>query len=95
MKQIRTCIINPVNKARILTGYLKQKGYFPSKSLFSSDLAPCEFFLLPKSKFHLSENRYKSRNAFASSIYQSKHVYPGEYFEGQKPIKGRKINKCE
>ena len=37
---------------------------------YSPDLVPCNYFLFPKLKYHLSGRRYNSRNALESAVYQ-------------------------
>ena len=37
---------------------------------YSPDLVPCNYFLFPKLKYHLSGRRYNSRNALKSAVYQ-------------------------
>ena len=45
----------PAHKARIVTEFLKaEKVTVLPHPAFSPDLAPCDFFLFPKLKFHLS-----------------------------------------
>jgi hypothetical protein len=60
------CFNVTVYKAHIAAG----KGNCPTTPAFSTDLAPCDFFLLSKLKFHLYGKRYKSQNAHGSVIYQ-------------------------
>ena len=50
----------PAHKARIVTEFLESErvNILPHPP-FSADLAPCDYFLFPKLKFHLSGKRYK------------------------------------
>ena len=61
----------PAHKAHIVTEFLKSEkvNVFPH-SIFSPDLAPSDCYLFPKLKFRLSAERYKSRNALGSAVYQ-------------------------
>lgn len=43
---------------------------YPPPPQFSPNLSPCDFFLFPKFKFHLSKIRYKSRRTLGSTMYQ-------------------------
>ena len=45
------------------------------------DLAPCDYFLFPKLKYHLSGRRYNSRNALGSAVYQCLMGVPIEEYE--------------
>ena len=61
----------PAHKARIVTEFLEsEKVYVLPQPPFSPDLAPIDYFLFPKLKFHLSGKRYKPRNALGSAVYQ-------------------------
>ena len=61
----------PAQKALIVTEFLEsEKVNVLSHHPFSPDLAPCNYFLFPKLKFHLSGKGYKSRNALGSPVYQ-------------------------
>ena len=61
----------PAHTAPIVTEFLESEkvNVLPHPS-FSPDLAPCDYFLFPELKFHLSGKRYKSRNALGSAVYQ-------------------------
>ena len=48
---------------------------------YSSDLAPCDYFLCPKLKYHLSGRRYDLRNAHGSAVYQCLMGVPIEEYE--------------
>ena len=48
---------------------------------YSPDLAPCDYFLFPKLKYHLSGRRYNSRNALGSAVYQCLMGVPIEEYE--------------
>ena len=48
---------------------------------YSPDLAPCDYFLCPKLKYHLSGRRYNSRNALGSAVYQCLMGVPTEEYE--------------
>jgi len=72
----------PAHKARIVTEFLKaEKVTVLPHPAFSPDLAPCDFFLFPKLKFHLSGKRCKSRNALGSAIYQYLMSIPIQEYE--------------
>ena len=59
------------HKVRIVTEFLEsEKVNVLPHTPFSPDLAPCDYFLFPKLKFHLSGKSYKSRNALGSAVYQ-------------------------
>ena len=72
----------PAHKARIVTEFLKAgKVTVLPHPAFSPDLAPSNFFLFPKLKFHLSGKKYKSRNAIGSAIYQYLMSIPIQEYE--------------
>ena len=48
---------------------------------FSTNLVPCDYFLFPKLKYHLSGKRYNSRNALGSAVYQYLMGVPIEEYE--------------
>ena len=72
----------PAHKARIVTEFLKAENVtvLPHPA-YSPDLAPCDFLLFPKLKFHLSGTKYKSRNALGSAIYQYLMSIPIQEYE--------------
>ena len=73
LKYLRLLHYNaPAHKARIVTELLKaEKVNIVSHPAFLPDVAPCDYFLFPKLKFHLSGKVYKSRNySLGSAIYQ-------------------------
>ena len=45
---------------------------------YSPDLSPCDFFLFPRLKEMLSENKYMSRSSLGSAIYQCLQQIPKE-----------------
>ena len=72
----------PAHKARIVTEFLKaEKVTVLPHPAYSPDLAPCDFFLFPKLKFHLSGKKSKSRNALGSAIYQYLMSIPIQEYE--------------
>ena len=64
----------PAHKARIVTDYLEAEKVtctiLPHPP-YSPDLDPCDYFVFPKLKNHLSGRRYNSRNVLGSAVYQS------------------------
>lgn len=61
----------PAHKARIVTDFLEsEKVTVLPHPPYSPDLAPCDYFLFPKLKNHLSGMRYRSRNGVGSAVYQ-------------------------
>ena len=48
---------------------------------FLPDLAPCDYLLFPKLKYHPSGKRYNSRNALGSAIYKYLMGFPIEEYE--------------
>ena len=61
----------PAHKAAIVTDFLKsEKVTVLPHPPYSPDLAPCDYFLFPRLKNHLSGKRYNSRKALGSAIYQ-------------------------
>ena len=72
----------PAHKARIVTDFLEsEKVTVLLHPLYSPDLAPCDYFLFPKLKYHLSGRRYNSRNALGSAVYQCLMGVPIEEYE--------------
>ena len=59
------------HKARIVTDFLvSERVTVLLHPPFLLDLAPCDYFLFSKLKYHLSGRRYNSRNALGSAVYQ-------------------------
>jgi transposase len=56
--------------AIILSFWKKEKVTVSPHPPYSPDLAPCDFFLLPKLKSFLAGRKNKSRQALRSAIYQ-------------------------
>ena len=54
---------------------LNHPGWHPP---YSPDLCPCDFFLFPRLKKMLSENKYTSRSSLGSVIYQCLQQIPKE-----------------
>ena len=72
----------PAHKARIVTEFLEsEKVTLLPHPPYSPDLAPCDYFLCPKLKYHLSGRRYNSRNALGSAVYQCLVGVPIEEYE--------------
>ena len=72
----------PTHKARIVTDFLaSEKVTLLPHPPYSPDLAPCNYFLFPKLKYHLSGRRYNSRNALGSAVYQFLMGVPIEEYE--------------
>ena len=72
----------PAHKACIVNKFLEsEKMNVLPHPLFSPDLAPCDDFLYPKLKFHLSEKKYKSRNALRSAVYKFLMSVPIQDYE--------------
>ena len=61
----------------------------------SPDLSPCDFFLFPRLKKMLSENKYTSRSSLGSAIYQCLQQIPKEdYLSAFRDWqKGKKVTK--
>ena len=61
----------PAHKARIMTDFLESEKVAVSSapSVFARH-GPCDYFLFPKLKYHLSGRRYISINALESAVYQ-------------------------
>ena len=72
----------PARKAHLVTEFmgLKKVTVLPHPP-FLPDLGPCDYFLFPKLKYHLSGKRYNSRNALGSAVYQYLMGIPIEEFE--------------
>ena len=72
----------PAHKSAVVTEYLKLKKVtvLPHPP-YSPDLAPCDFFLFPKLKKHLSGRRYTSRQALGSAVFQCLAGIPREDYE--------------
>ena len=72
----------PAHKARIVTDFLdSEKVTVLPDPPCSLDLAPCDYFLFPKLKYHLSGRRYNSRNALGSADYQCLIGVPIEKYD--------------
>ena len=61
----------PAHKASVVVDFFTSENVnmLPHQP-YSPDLAPCDFFLFPKLKKHLSGRRYRSRSASGSAIHQ-------------------------
>lgn len=72
----------PCHRASIVTNFLKkEKVEVLPHPPYSPDLAPCDFFLFPRLKKHLSGRRYGSRRALGAGIYQYLISVPKTYYE--------------
>ena len=72
----------PAHKAHLVTKFLEsEKVTVLPHPPFSPDLAPCNYFLFPKLKYHLSGKRYNLRNALGSAVYQYLMGVPIEEYE--------------
>ena len=69
----------PAHKTHLVTEFLKSEMVTVLHPPFSPDLPPptpllpalpCDYFLFPKLRYHLSGKRYNSRNALRSAVYQ-------------------------
>lgn len=61
----------PAHKSHIVRSFLeKEKVHVLLHLTYSPDLSPCDFFVFPKLKKHLSGRSYAARNALGSAIYQ-------------------------
>ena len=58
-----------------------EKVNVPPHPPFSPNLAPCDYFLFPKLKFHLAVKTCKSRNALGSAVYQCLMGVPIQDYE--------------
>ena len=80
-----SCLLHdnaPADKARIVTEFLvSEKVNVPTHRRFLPDLAPCDYLLFPKLRFHLSGKRYKSKNAHGSAVYQFLMGVPVQDYE--------------
>ena len=82
------------HKACIVTKFLESEEVNVLPHLpFSPDLAPCDYFLFPKLKFHLSGKRCKSKNALGSAVYQFLLGVP-IHFNGAFKIGLEKVRMC-
>ena len=72
----------PAHMARIVADFLESEK-FPVilHPPYSPDLAPNDYFLFPKLKYHLSGRRCNSRNAPGSAVYQCLMGVPIEEYE--------------
>ena len=65
----------PAHKARIVTEVFEsEKVTVLPQPPYSPDLAPCDYFLFQKLKYHLPGRRYNSRNVRGSAVYQCPHL---------------------
>lgn len=72
----------PAHKSAIVTSFLnKEKVRVLPHAPYSPDLAPCDYFLFPKLKKHLSGRRYRSRHALGSAVYQCMLGIPENEYE--------------
>ena len=72
----------PAHKAHLVTEFLEsEKVTILPHPPFLPDLAPCDYFLFPKLKYHLSGKRYNSRNALGSEVYQYLMGVPIECYQ--------------
>ena len=72
----------PAHKASVVVDFFtSEKVNVLPHPPYSPDLAPCDFFLFPKLKKHLSGRRYRSRTALGSAIHQYLIGVPKEEYE--------------
>ena len=70
------------HKAHLVTEVLEsEKVTVLPHSPFSLDRVPCDYFLFPKLKYHLSGKRYNSTNTLGSAVYQFLMGVPIEEYE--------------
>ena len=71
-KHVRLLHVNvPAHTSAIVTAFLKkEKVTVLPHPPYSSDLAPCDFFLFPKLKSFLAGRKYQSRHALWSAMHQ-------------------------
>ena len=61
----------PAHRSKLVTEFLdKECVVVLPHPPYSPDLSPCDFYLFPKLKKHLSGRRYRSRSSLGSAIYQ-------------------------
>ena len=61
----------PLISVRLLSLFLaSEKVKVLNHPMYSPDLSPCDFFLFPRLKKMLSENKYTSKSSLGSAIYQ-------------------------
>ena len=61
---------------------------------YSPDLSPCDFFLFPRLKKMLSENKYTSRNSLGSTIYQCLQQIPKKDYLSAFRDRVKRLQKC-
>ena len=61
---------------------------------YSPDLSPCDFFLFPRLKKMLSENKYTSRSSLGSAIYQCLQQIPKEDYLSAFRDWVKRLQKC-
>ena len=72
----------PAHKAHLVTEFLESEmGTVLTHPPFLPDLAPCDYFLFPKLKYHLSGKIYNSRNALGAAVHQYLMGVPIEKYE--------------
>ena len=72
----------PAQKSAIVVDFLKQeKVRVLPHAPYSPDLAPCDFFLFPRLKKHLSGKHFASRQALGSAVYQCMLGIPPSDYE--------------
>ena len=68
-----------LSRVRILSFFsASEKVKVLNRPPYSPDLSPCDFFLFPMLKNMLSGNKYTSRSALGSVIYQRLQQIPKE-----------------
>lgn len=84
MKGLRLIHDNaPSHKSHVVTEFLsKEKVTVLPYPPYSPDMAPCDFFLFPRLKKHISGRRYTSRKALGSAIFQCLRGIPKEDYIG-------------
>ena len=70
------------HKAATVRKYLKQEKVVELlHPPYSSDLAPCDFFLFPRLKKHLAGRKYQTRKNLGSAIFQCLNSIPRKDYE--------------
>lgn len=85
----------PAHTSRVVTEYLRtNKLETLPHPPYSPDLAPCDFWLFPKLKAHLSGKRFQSRHAVGSAIFQYLNTIPKMEYKAAFTDWIKRLKKC-
>lgn len=85
----------PPHRAQLVKDFLQQEQWeLLEHPPYSPDLAPCDFHLFPQLKQHIQGNRYHSRSALGTAVYQFFKAQSPAFFRTGYEMWTRRWKKC-